>query len=295
MAASVQQSVGGEFRPTEQDKRFIFAAAVAGDGYYVDRIMGQPHFKIRATTDTNTAASSTNFALDLSAEGLTAATGALTSASSGANRQTREIFIDVVAYNGANRYKWCQKQRVGVDDSGNAILIGPVTFLTDCRATYGMTTADGSATTEVAAECRAPAWWDGAAPVAGAIASNTLTIQWLGTNAPVGTLIPGSCEYTDAAAAAADARSLQHGAVSLTNGTSAVFISDVATPTAATFANASAVRATALLTPPMSVELNINTTPTPDTLLLSLVGISSDVVTWQVSVTIGDPFTAVLV
>lgn len=295
MAASVQQSVSGEFRMPDQDKRFQFAAAVAGDGYYVDRILNQPHFKIRATTDTNTAASSSNFALDLSAEGLTAATGALTSASSGANRQTRDVIISVVAYNGANRYKWKQRQRVGVDDSGNCILIGPVEFLTDCRASYGMTTADGSATTEVAAECKAPGWWDGAAPVAGAIASNTLTIQWLGTNAPVGVLIPGSCEYTDAAAAAADARSLQHGAVSLTNGTSAVFISDVASPTAATFANASAVRATAFLTPPMSVELFVNTTPTPDTLLVCLVGISSDVVTWQVDVTIGDPFLAVLV
>jgi hypothetical protein len=289
MAASVQLSVGGEFRPSTNDPLYNFAAAVGGDVYATQRVLYQPHFKIRSTTDSNDAASSSNFALDLSAEGLTAAAGAL------AANQQREIFIDVVAYNGANRYKWSQKQRVSIDGSSNLVLVGPKQFLTDCRATYGMTTADGSATTEVAAECKGPDWFDGAAPVALPISSNTLTISWLGTNSPVGTLIPGSCEYTDAAAAAADARSLQHGAVSLTNGTSAVFISDVATPTAATFANGSAVRAHALLTPPMSVELFVNTTPTPDTLLVCLVGISSDVVTWQVDVTIGDPFTAVLV
>jgi hypothetical protein len=43
------------------------------------------------------------------------------------------------------------------------------------------------------------------------------------------------------------------------------------------------------------VELFVNTTPTPDTLLVCLVGIASDVVTWQVDVTIEDPFLAVLV
>ncbi len=296
MAASVQQSVGGEFRPTEQDKRFIFAAAVAGDGYYVDRIMGQPHFKIRATTDTNTAAGSSNFALDLSAEGLTAATGALTSASSGANRQTRNIFIDVVAHNGANRYKWRQVQRVGVDDSGNAILIGPKTFLTSQRAVYEATvTAGATPSTTETANCRAPEWFDGAAPVAGAGASGDISVQWLGTNSPVGSIQPISINSTQDGAAAANALAAawtrNH---SLTNGTSDLCLISNET-TNADGPLAGVVTAHVDVTPPMSVDLFVNTTPTPDTLLVCLVGIASDVVTWQVDVTIGDPFLAVLV
>jgi hypothetical protein len=295
MAASVQQSVSGSFRPTEQDKRFQFAAAVAGDGYYVDRIMGEPHFKIRATTDTNTAASASNFALDLSAQGLTAASGALTSASSGANRQTRNVKIDVVAYNGANRYKWSQRQRVGVDDSGNLILIGPKVFLTDCYARYVATTDGSSTTVEVAAECKAPAWWDGSAPVAGAFSSGVSTVQWLGGNAPVGVLTPcgGQFNSSDGAAITNQGHCHQRN-VSLTNGTSdlQLFSSD-GTEAMGSVGNGR-IEAEAYIEPPMAVELFVNTTPTPDTLLVCLVGIASDVVTWQVDVTIEDPFLAVL-
>lgn len=239
-------------------------------------------FNVRCTTDNNDAASATNFALNLSDAGLTVASGALR-----ANEQ-RDLFVSVMAANGANRYRFRTRQRIGVSN-GELVLVGPTEFLTNCRATYGMTTADGAASTEVAAECQGPAWWDGAAPVAGDIANNAMTIQWLGTNAPVGSLIPGAVEHQDAAAAAADARSLQHGGVSLANGTSAIYISDVASPTAATFSNASAVRAQAVLTPPISATWLIDTGSTPDELLLCPVGISSDVVTWDISVLIGDP------
>lgn len=288
MAASVQLYTVGEFKAERLALAARMQKAVDGNEYYLRRLDKQPHFNFRSTTDTNTAAGSSNIAFNLSSNGLRAANGSMLA------NEARDILIDVVAANGANRYRWSQMQRVGLSSS-DPVLIGGKVFLTDCFARYGMTTADGSATTEVAAECLGPAWWDGAAPAAAAISSNTLTITWLGGNSPVGVLIPGSCEYTDAAAAAADARSLQHGAVSLTNGTSAVFISDVATPTAATFANASAVRATAFITPPVSVELTINSTPTPDEMIISLVGLSSDVVTWDVSVTIGDPIYLPLV
>lgn len=282
MAASVQLYTTGEFKAERLALQQRMSKALDGSEYYLRRLAQKPHFNFRATTDTNTAAGSSNIAFNLSSNGLTAASGSMLA------NEARDIFIDVVAANGANRYRWRQVQRVGLSGT-DPVLIGRKHFLTDCFATYGMTTADGAATTEVAAECKGPEWWDGADPVAGAIASNTLTIQWLGTNAPCGVLIPQGVQHTDAAAIAADTRSFQHGAVSLTNATSAVFISDVATPTAATFTNASAVRVAAWLTPPMSVELTINSTPTPDEMIISLVGILNDVVTWDVSVTIGDP------
>jgi hypothetical protein len=297
MAASVQQSVGGEFRPTEQDKRFQFAAAVAGDGYYVDRIMGEPHFKIRATTDTNTAASATNFALDLAAEGLTAATGALTSASSGAKKITRDVIISAIATNGANRYKWRQRQRVGVDDSGNAILIGPVEFLTDCYARYVATTNGSTTTVEVAAECKAPAWWDGSAPVAGAFnGAGVSTVQWLGGDAPVGVLTPCGGQFNSSnGAAITDQGHCHQRNVSLTNGTSDLQLFSSDGTEAMGSVGAGRVEAEAYIEPPMAVELFVDTATTPDRLLVCLVGISSDVVTWQVDVTIGDPIFAVLV
>lgn len=290
MAASVQQSVGGEFRPQTNDPLYNFAAAVGGDVYATQRVLGQPHFKIRSTTDTNTAAGSSNFALDLSAEGLTAAAGAL------AANQQREIRIDVVAYNGANRYKWSQKQRVGIDGSDNLVLVGPKTFLTSLRAVYEATVTAGAtpATTETA-NCRAPEWFDGAAPVAGAGASGDISVSWLGAASPCGSIQPISINSTQDGAAAANALAAawtrNH---SLTNGTSDLCLISNET-TNADGPLAGVVTAHADITPPMSVDLFVNTTPTPDTLLVCLVGISSDVVTWQVDVTIGDPFTAVLV
>lgn len=292
MAASVQQSAGGEFRPAEQDKRFIFAAAVAGDGYYVDRIMGEPHFKIRATTDDNTAASASNFALDLSAEGLTAATGAVSSASSNALRQVRDITIDVVATNGANRYRWQQRQRVGCDDSGNMILIGPKIFLTDCHAKLETAVGGSGTTTTETANCKAPAWFDGAAPAVGALSSGVATLNWLGASSPCGSLLPLDANFAHATASVANTRVCAHHNASITTGVTTAVIADLATPSAS--AADGTLTAGAIITPPCSVELFVNTTPTPDTLLVCLVGIASDVVAWQVGVTIGDPFLSLL-
>jgi len=241
----------------------------------------QPHFIIEGTTDSNIAAASSPV-ISLSDQGVQFAADT-----------EREIFVETLAWNGANRYKYRTVQRVL--GGTNPTLKGSEIFLTNCLAYYGATTSDGAATTEVAAECIAPAWWDGAAPVAGAIASNTLTVQWLGTNAPVRVLIPGMVSHTDAGAAAADARSFQHGAESLTNGTSAVFISDVATPTAATFSNASAFRCSAYLLPPVHSPVIIDTASTPDEVWIGALGLSSDVVTWKVKVWIGEAELSVLV
>lgn len=290
MANAVVLYANGTFEAARRSAVEKVREAVLGNNAFEARRLVNPQlyqhlpadFNVLCTTDSNDAASATNVALNLSVKGLTAALGALA-----ANEQ-RDLFVSVMAANGANRYRFRTRQRVGLA-AGELVLIGNTEFLTDCEATYGMTTADGAATTEVASECQGPAWFDGAAPVAGVIASNAFTINWLGVNSPVGTIIPRSGEYTDAAAIAGDARSLQHGAVSLANGTSAVFISDVATPTAATFANGSAVRVSAKVLPPISAQWFVNTATAPDELLLCPVGISGDLVTWDVSVLIGEP------
>lgn len=241
------------------------------------KIQGLPQFEIFGTTDSNTAAASSPV-INLTDEGVTFP----------ANTR-RIIRVHTIGFNGANRYEFVTEQRVmGATDP---TLQGPERFLTECDAVYGFTTADGTTTTEVAAECIGPEWWDGASPVSGNVASNAFTIQWLGTNSPVRVLLPGDVENFDAAAIAADARSFQHGNVSLTNGTSDVFISDVATPTAANFANASVVRVRAKLLPIIQTPVLIDTATTPDKVFIGALGISSDVVTWVIRVFIGDLVT----
>jgi hypothetical protein len=169
------------------------------------QIYALPDFVCEGTTDSNTAAASSPV-ISLSDEGV----------SFPANTH-RDIIVETWAANGSNVWRYRTRQRVlgGTDPT----LKGPQEFETECTAYYGFTTADGTTTTEDATSCIAPAWWDGASPVAGSVASNTATIQWLGTNSPVSNIIPGFVNNLDAAAAAADARSYQHGNVSLTNGT----------------------------------------------------------------------------
>lgn len=234
-----------------------------------------PDFVIEGTTDSNTAAASSPV-ISLSDEGVTFPADTY-----------RDIEVETWAANGSNCYRFRTRQRIL--GGTNPTAKGPEEYLTDCNATYSFTTADGTATTEVAAECIGPAWWDGASPVGADASSNAIVIQWLGTNAPVRILLPGMVSHTDAAAAAADARSLQHGVTSLTNGTSTVFVSDVATPTAANFSNASAVRVNARLFPPVHSPVIIDTASTPDEVWIGALGLSSDLVTWRVRVFVSDP------
>ena len=234
-----------------------------------------PDFVIEGTTDSNTAAASSPV-ISLSDEGV----------SFPANTY-RDIEVETWAANGSNCYRFRTRQRVlgGTDPT----LKGPEEFLTSCEAFYGFTTADGTTTTEDATSCIAPAWWDGASPVAGNVSSNAMTIQWLGTNAPVRLLIPGGVANFDAAAAAADSRVYQHGNVSVANGTSDIFVSDVATPTAANWSNGSVVRARAFILPPVQSPVIIDTASTPDEVWIGALGISSDLVTWRIRVFVGDP------
>jgi len=234
-----------------------------------------PDFVIEGTTDSNTAAASSPV-ISLSDEGVKFP----------ANTH-RDIVVETWAANGSNVWRYRTRQRVlgGTDPT----LKGPLEFETECTVYYGMTTSDGTITTEDATSCIASAWWDGASPVAGSVASNTLTIQWLGTNSPVSNIIPGFVNNLDAAAAAGDSRVYQHGNVSLTNGTTDVFVSDVATPTAANFSNGSIVRVSARIFPVIQSPVIIDTASTPDEVWIGALGITSDLVTWRIRVWVSDP------
>lgn len=232
------------------------------------------HRKINFTTDDNTASASSPI-LNLTDLAVAFDTD-----------KESKIYLEVMAANGANRYNFWAVQRVL--GGTNPTLKGVQRFLTECEAFYGFTTADGTTTTEDATACIGPEWWDGASPVAGNVTSNTATIQWLGGNSPVGLLLPGSVNNLDAAASAADSRVYQAGNVSLTNGTSDIFVSDVATPTAANWSNGSVVRARARILPPIECIAIIDTAPTPDKVFIGAKGLASDLVTWEVHVYVTD-------
>ena len=284
MAAFVALETVNNYRGIANGSRRHLREAFDGGSSDADRslarVMGEPHFVIRGTTDSNTAAASSpvislsDYGVDFPAD------------------HVRNVVVDTLAWNGANRYRFVTSQQVL--GGTNPTLKGRERFLTNCVAYYSATTADGTATTEVAAECIGPEWWDGADPVAADASSNAIVVSWLGGNAPARLIIPGGVSHTDAAAAAADARSFQHGVTSLANGTTTVFVSDVATPTAANFSNASAFRASAMLYPPIHTPVLIDTSATPDEVFIGALGISSDVVEYYIRVYLEDPVRALL-
>jgi hypothetical protein len=241
----------------------------------VGQIFQLPDFVIQGTTDSNTAAASSPV-ISLSDEGV----------SFPANTY-RDIFVETWAANGSNAFRYRTRQRVlgGTDPT----LKGPLEFETECTAYYGFTTADGTTTTEDATSCIAPAWFDGASPVAGNVSSNAVTISWLGAAVAVGNILPGYVNAFDAAAIAGDARVYQHGNVNLTNGSTDVFVSDVATPTAANWPNGSIVRVSARVFPVVQTPVLIDTASTPDEVWIGALGIASDLVTWVIRVWVSDP------
>ncbi len=247
----------------------------------VGQIFQLPDFVIEGTTDSNTAAASSPV-ISLSDEGVTFPADTY-----------RDIVVETWAANGSNCFRFKTRQRIlgGTNPTSK----GPLEFETDCVAHYGFTTADGTTTTEDAGSCIAPAWFDGASPVAGNVASNAVTVSWLGTALPVSNILPGPINAFDAAATAADSRVYQHGNISLTNGSSDIFVSDVATPTAANWPNASVVRVSARVFPVVQAPVLIDTTPTPDEVVIGALGISSDVVTWVIRVWVSDPIRLPLV
>jgi hypothetical protein len=265
--------------PDEYDQ---LIAALTHDRSALARMMRSPfgapirfHRSLSFTTDDNTAAASSPV-LNLTDLGVAFDTD-----------KESDIYVEVVAANGANRFKFTTVQRVL--GGTNPTLKGITRFLTECEAHYGFTTADGTTTTEDATACIGPEWWDGASPVAGNVSSNNLTIQWLGGNFAAGLILPRQPNNFDAAAIVGDSRVYQHGNVSLTNGTSDVTVSDnAASPALANWSNGSVVRVSARILPPIECPVLIDTAPTPDKVFIGAKGLSSDLVTWNVHVYVTD-------
>lgn len=241
------------------------------------KLYGGAQFEIFGTTDTNTAAASSPV-LNLSDEGV----------SFPANT-TRDIEIETLAFNGANRFRWRTRQRIlGATDP---TLAGALQFLTDCRAFVEVTT-DGSTTSVETANCRAPAWWDGATPLIGAFSTGQGTISWLGANNAVGSLVPiGANHAPTTPGTVANDKFICQAAVSLANGTSQMNTVGGTTDFALGLA-AGTLQATAFITPPLDVPVLIDTATTPDKVFIGALGLSSDVVTWSIKVFVGDLVSA---
>lgn len=294
MAASVNLSQTGAFTAARRDPYTRLVKALDGDQYELRRMqraiggvsLDSHDIKLSATTDTNTAAGSSNIGVNLSTAGFTVASGCI------ASNERRDVFVECLVRDASNgrRYRWLQKTTVGVT-AGELVIVGKATqFLTNLTAQLVCTSANGTTMTETTAQCYPPEWWDGASPVAADVSSNAFVVSWLGGNAPVGSVNPVSVCVGDAAGAAADARVFVTSSSSLTNGTTSIFISDVATPTAANLTAAAEITCTAQVEPPCSAVVGINATPAPDELILSLVGIASTALTWEVGVTISDAY-----
>lgn len=297
MAAAVVLSSSSTWTAERRDMFTHLMKALNGDQHSLKRLsrglMGIGHqgldlhdMRVEATTDSNDAAGSSNIALDLSARGLIAG-GPL------ALNERRDIIVECIVTNTTPNpdvwYHWLQRTTVG-NVAGELVIIGQnPQFITDLTATFSATST-GTTVAEVAAGCVPPAWWKGAGPVAADLSSNATTIQFLGANSPVGSITGLGFTHTPSTGAAANARVLEIGNASAANGTLGLFVSDVATPTAANFTSGDNFTVSARITPPIAATLSINSTPTPDTLILSLVGISASALQWHVGVSIGDAY-----
>lgn len=240
----------------------------------VNQILGQPDFIVRGTTDSNTAAASSSV-ISLNDNGV----------SFPANT-TRDILVQVVAQNGANRYSFTTRTRIlgGSDPT----IAGPERYTTDCVARYVATTDGSTTSVEVTAECIAPEWWDGAAPVGGAFSGGAATVQWLGTNSPSRFLTPLTVQNNlTAAATAENFVGMIQQTISLTNSTTVLAGVDI-TGTEAVGIGAGRIEATVFITPPVHAPVLIDTVSAPDEVFIGALGISSDVVTWTFRIFVGD-------
>lgn len=242
------------------------------------KLYGGPQFEIFGTTDSNTAAASSPV-ISLSDEGVIFPANT-----------TRDIEVEVLAFNGANRYRYRTRQRIA--GATDPTLGGPEQYLTSCLARYVCTTDGSTTSVEVAAECVGPEWHDGAAPVAGAFSGGAATVQWLGANLPSRTFTPLSCQNNlTAAATNENFIAMIQQTISLTNTTTVVAGVDVAgTETAAI--GAGRIEASAFITPPVHTPVLIDTVSAPDEVFIGALGISSDVVTWAIRVFVGDLVSA---
>lgn len=258
-------------------------ASLGQDRDQLARLFGKAWRRIEATTDTNTAAASSPL-ISLSDEGVTFP----------ANTE-RLITVAVMAANGDNRFSFVTQQRVlgGSDPT----LKGPETYLTDCEAVLSTALgSSGTTTTETAALCKAPAWWDGAAPAVGAFSSGLATAYFLGGTGtpalPCRGIIPLGATFSHATSSIANTRVVGMHNPAVAASSIDLAIADLATPSASSADGTLTARARVL--PPIHAPVLIDTGSSPDEVFIGALGLSSDVVTWIVDVFIGDPIKIAL-
>lgn len=253
-------------------------AALSYDRTALSRIMGTAARRVTFTTDSNTAAASSPV-ISLSDEGFLFP----------ANTE-RVVTLSVLAANGANRFRFVTQQRVlgGTDPT----LKGPEKYLTDCEARLVTALgASGTTTTEDAAGCMAPAWWDGAAPAVGAFTSGLATAYFLGGTGspalPCRQIIPLGATFSHATSSIANTRFVGMHTPAVADSSIALAIADLASPSASSADGTLVARA--FVTPPVHAPVLIDTGSSPDEVFIGALGISSDVVTWEMDIFVSDP------
>lgn len=257
-------------------------ASLGQDRDQLARLFGKPWKRFHATTDDNTAAASSPL-VSLSDEGILFP----------ANTE-RVITLNVMAANGDNRFSFTTSQRVL--GGTNPTLKGPENFHTDCEAV--LVTALGSSgttTTETAALCKAPGWWDGAAPAVAAFSSGLATAYFLGGTGspalPCRAILPLGAEFSHATSSIANTRKVGMHNPAVAASSIDLAIADLASPSASSADGTLVARARVL--PPVHAPVLIQDL-TPDEVIIGLLGLSSDVVTWIVDVFVGDPIKLAL-
>lgn len=261
-----------------QDEYANLIAALGQDRDQLARIFARPWKRFEGTTDTNTAAASSPI-VSLSDEGILFP----------ANTE-RLITVAVMAATGDNRFSFVTQQRVlgGTDPT----LKGPETYLTDCEAVLSTALgSSGTTTTETAALCKAPGWWDGAAPAVGVFSSGLATAYFLGGTGspalPCRAILPLGAQFSHATSSIANTRVVGMHNPAVAASSIDLAIADLASPSASSADGTLTARARVL--PPIHAPVLIDTGSSPDEVFIGALGIASDVVTWIVDVFIGDP------
>ncbi len=266
-----------------QDEYENLIAALGQNNLQLSRMFNRPWKRFEGTTDSNTAAASSPI-VSLSDEGIEFPADT-----------ERLITVAVMAANGSNRFTFVTQQRVL--GGTNPTLVGPEQYLTDCEAVLSTVLgSSGTTTTETAALCKQPAWWDGSAPAVGAFSSGLATAYFLGGTGspalPCRGIIPLGGHFSHATSSIANSRLVALHNPTVATSSLDIAIADLATPSASSADGTLTLRARVL--PPVHCPVLIDTGATPDEVFLGALGISSDVVTWVVDVFLGDPLKIAL-
>lgn len=252
-------------------------AAFQFDRTALSRMFGAPWRHIDATTDSNTAAASSPL-INLTDEGVAFDTDTI-----------RKVTVATIAANGSNRFMYATEQ--WILGGTNPTLYGPESFLTDCSAVLQTALASSGTTTTENTNCKAPGWWDGAAPAVGVFSSGLATAYFLGGTGtpalPCRAILPISGQFSHATSSIANTRNVGLHNPAIATASIDLAIADLATPSASSADGTLTVFARVL--PPIWTPVLIDTSPTPDKVFIGALGLSSDLVTWSVDVFLGDP------